>query len=102
MDHPNLPEDKIPYWDFDAPEIPHTLRGMLLRSDHGFCFHRTKSLDNNRIRKRRRLKLAEHNSVPFLSPDYLAEVGTNNNFVLLHSTGHLPGNSEVDATANVC
>ena len=26
----------------------------------------------------------------------LAEKGTNCNFVLKHSTGHLPGNSEVD------
>ena len=30
------------------------------------------------------------------SPEYLAEKGTNCNFVLKHSTGHLPGNSEVD------
>lgn len=22
MNHPRLPKDKIPYWDFDAPEIP--------------------------------------------------------------------------------
>ena len=22
LHHPNLPEDKIPYWDFDAPNIP--------------------------------------------------------------------------------
>lgn len=22
MDHPRLPKDKIPYWDFDAPNIP--------------------------------------------------------------------------------
>lgn len=26
MDHPRLPEDKIPYWDFDAPDIPNALR----------------------------------------------------------------------------
>src|SRR5690606_283506 len=24
MNHPRLPEDKIPYWDFDAPGIPDT------------------------------------------------------------------------------
>ncbi len=24
--HPNLPKDKIPYWDFDAPNIPNELR----------------------------------------------------------------------------
>ena len=22
MNHPRLPKDKIPYWDFDAPNIP--------------------------------------------------------------------------------
>lgn len=22
MNHPRLPKDKIPYWDFDAPDIP--------------------------------------------------------------------------------
>lgn len=26
LNNPNLPKDKIPYWDFDAPNIPHALR----------------------------------------------------------------------------
>ena len=26
LDHPNLPEDKVPYWDFNAPDIPGALR----------------------------------------------------------------------------
>ena len=26
LNHPNLPADKIPYWDFDAPDIPNALR----------------------------------------------------------------------------
>ena len=26
LDHPNLPDDGIPYWDYDAPGIPHTNR----------------------------------------------------------------------------
>ena len=26
INHPRLPEDKIPYWDFDAPNIPNELR----------------------------------------------------------------------------
>jgi hypothetical protein len=30
------------------------------------------------------------------SPEYLAEAGANGNFILKHSTGHKPGNSEVD------
>ena len=26
MNHPNMPVDKIPYWDFDAPGIPNVPR----------------------------------------------------------------------------
>ena len=26
MNHPNLPKDKIPYWDFNAPNIPNEER----------------------------------------------------------------------------
>jgi rhamnogalacturonyl hydrolase YesR len=28
INHPNLPEDKIPYWDFDAPDQPETYRDV--------------------------------------------------------------------------
>ena len=30
------------------------------------------------------------------SDEYLAKEGTNNHFILKHSVGHLPANSEVD------
>lgn len=26
LNHPNMPADKVPYWDFDAPGIPNTYR----------------------------------------------------------------------------
>ena len=26
MSHPNMPKDKVPYWDFNAPDIPHAKR----------------------------------------------------------------------------
>src|SRR6187431_1221013 len=26
LNHPNLPKDKVPYWDFNAPDIPNTQR----------------------------------------------------------------------------
>ncbi|MCH5685930.1 hypothetical protein LWM68_17755 [Niabella sp. W65] len=29
LNHPNLPKDKIPYWDFDAPYIPHAKKTLL-------------------------------------------------------------------------
>ena len=34
------------------------------------------------------------------SPAYTAAVGQNSHFLLMHSTGHLPGNIEIDAAIN--
>ena len=34
------------------------------------------------------------------TPAYLAKANTNNNFILMHSTGHLPNNSEIDVPLN--
>ena len=42
------------------------------------------------------LAFAEAQLRSLSSPQYLAEPGTNGNFVLMHSTGSYPGNSEVD------
>ena len=45
---------------------------------------------------RKYLSMAEKQLTTLSSPEYLAEPGTNGFFVLKHSVGHLPGNSEVD------
>ena len=34
------------------------------------------------------------------SPAYRAEVGTNGNFILMHSVGSLPNGSEIDTPLN--
>ena len=34
------------------------------------------------------------------SDDYLADEGTNGGFVLMHSVGHWPANSEIDTPLN--
>jgi len=34
------------------------------------------------------------------SPEFLAEAGTNGGFILTRSTGHLPGNSEINVPLN--
>ena len=34
------------------------------------------------------------------SDKYLAKVGDNKNFILMHSVGHLPDNSEIDVPLN--
>jgi unsaturated chondroitin disaccharide hydrolase len=41
-------------------------------------------------------KNAEEMLVSLSSDAYKAKIGTNNNFILMHSTGHKPGKSEID------
>jgi unsaturated chondroitin disaccharide hydrolase len=93
LNHPNLPKDKVPYWDFNAPNIPNEERdasaaaiaasGMLELSGY------VKKGDQYK-------KAAEDILMSLSSPAYLAEVGSNNNFVLMHSVGHKPAKSEID------
>lgn len=95
INHPNLPEDKIPYWDFNAPDIPNALRdasaGAIMASAlielSGFAGPE-KSLEYKSIAEKQIRKLS--------SPEYLAKPGENGNFILKHGVGHLPGKSEVD------
>lgn len=93
LTHPNLPNDKIPYWDFNAPQIPNEERdasaaaiaasGMLELSGY---------LKNGERYK----KAAEDILNTLSSPEYLAQPGTNHDFILKHSVGHKPAKSEID------
>lgn len=90
-----LPQDKIPYWDFDDPKIPNAPRdassaaivaSALIelstylpeekgRYYHGLAVEMLASLDSNNYRS-----------------------GERNSSFLLHSTGHMPNGSEIDAS----
>jgi unsaturated chondroitin disaccharide hydrolase len=95
MNHPNLPEDKIPYWDFDDPKIPNVPRDASAAAIMASAFIELSQMDNSEFGKAC-LDLAEQQLRSLSSPEYLAERGENHFFVLKHSTGNLPGNSEVD------
>ena len=95
MNHPNMPADKVPYWDFDAPNIPNAPRDASAAAIMASALIELSQLDKSDEAKSY-LDFAEQQVRSLSSPEYLAEKGTNCNFVLKHSTGHLPGNSEVD------
>jgi len=94
-DHPNLPEDKIPFWDFYAPDIPDALRdasaGALICSA---LLELSRYVDEARAKKY--MEVAEMQLRTLCSPEYLAEPGTNGHFILKHSVGHMPNKSEID------
>lgn len=90
-----LPKDGIPYWDFNAPDIPKAPRdasaGAIIASA---LIELSQFLPESQSAEY--LAVAERQLRTLSSKKYLAPAGTNGNFILRHSVGHLPGNSEVD------
>jgi rhamnogalacturonyl hydrolase YesR len=95
INHPRLPKDKIPYWDFDDPAIPNTVKdasaGAIICSA---LIELSGYVDNKQSKKY--LKVADTQIRSLASPAYLSKSGGNGNFILMHSTGSKPENSEVD------
>lgn len=95
LNHPNLPKDKIPYWDFDAPYIPHAKRdasaGAVIASALLELGQYTQGSE-----KESYINNAKDMIVSLSGAKYKAKLGENGGFLLKHSTGALPSNSEVD------
>jgi unsaturated chondroitin disaccharide hydrolase len=89
-----LPEDGIPYWDFDAPltaETPKDASAAAIAACGMLELYNV--IDNQELKNK--YKDAATSLLQILStPDYLS--GEKNQAILLHSTGHKPKNKEVD------
>lgn len=93
LKHPNLPKDKVPYWDFDAPNIPNEPRDASAAAIIASALIEMNSYLRNQPQY---LKAAEHILKSLSSDKYLAKTGENGLFILKHSTGNWPKNSEID------
>ena len=91
-----LPSDGIPYWDFDAPEIPDALRDASAGAIMASALIELSRLTADRNAAKKYLATARKQVRTLAGPDYLAEPGENCHFLLKHSVGSLPGKSEVD------
>lgn len=91
-----LPEDGIPYWDFDSPDIPDDFRDASAGAVMASAFTELSSLTSDRRLGKACRKMALRQIRALASDEYLAAVGENGNFLLRHSVGNKPGNSEVD------
>lgn len=96
INHPNLPEDKIPYWDYNAPGIPDAKRDASAGAIMASALIELSGYVNPETGKKY-LQVAEKQLRSLASPAYRAELGKNGNFILMHSVGSIPGKSEVDA-----
>lgn len=95
LNHPNLPEDKIPFWDFDAPQIPFAQRdasaGAIMASALLELGQYTSGTE-----KQKYIADAEKILESLSGEKYRAKAGENGGFLLMHSTGALVLNSEID------
>jgi hypothetical protein len=95
LNHPNLPEDMIPYWDFNAPEIPDAKRDASAAAIISSALLELQKYVDEEL-SQKYLQAAEKIIRSLSTPAYRAKTGENNNFILMHSVGSLPANSEVD------
>ena len=93
--HPNLPADGVPYWDFDAPGIPDALRDASAGATICSALLELSGYVDSSFAEKY-TQLAERQLKTLCSPEYLAEPGTNTNFILKHSVGCVSENEAVD------
>ncbi len=105
--HKNLPEDKVPYWDFNAGETGYTPG---IHSHAPACTQKPRDASAAAITASALLELANYAGAKgagyreaairmlhsLAGPAYRAVAGTNGNFLLMHSVGSVAHGSEVD------
>ena len=96
--HPNMPADKIPYWDMDAPNIPNEPRDASTASCIASALYEISTMDiPDAIQF---VEYADSIMNSLASPAYRSPLGANGNFLLMHSVGSIPHKSEIDVPLN--
>ncbi len=93
LNHKNLPSDKVPYFDFDAQPGKQTPRDASAAAIIASALYELSQYKTPNASSYRQTADLMMNS---LSGSYFSKPGTNKGFLLLHSTGSMPQNSEVD------
>ena len=94
--HPNMPNDLVPYWDLNAPNIPNEPRDVSTAACIASALYEMdKYLPENGYHS-----LADRIMTSLSSPAYLAELGKNGCWLLMHSVGSIPHGAEIDVPLN--
>ena len=92
---PRLPEDSIPYWDYDSPQIPNDVRDASSAAIMASALiELSRYVDAEK--SARYLAAAEKMLRTLASDEYLVPEGEDYGFILRHSTGNKNKDSEVD------
>ena len=108
LDHPNLPSDKVAWWDFNAWEegyVPGvrskaSITPVLYRDASAAACTASALMELSTYVKGAKSKKYLEGAKQILhslgSPAYRAKLGENANFILMHSTGAIPHGGEID------
>jgi len=92
--------DYIPYWDYDAPDIPNAPRDASAAAVTASALLELCGYTDDKNLSNSYMEYAENILKQLSSPDYLAKENENKGFILKHSVGSFPHDSEVDVPLN--
>ena len=95
LSNPHLPENKIPYWDFDAPEIPNALHDASAAAILASALLELGVYMDAKAGKQY-FTTAETILRSLSSAAYKALPGSNGGFLIQHCVGHMPNKTEID------
>lgn len=90
--NPAMPKDLVPYWDFNAPNIPNEPRDASAAAVMASALYELSAYSANS----KQYKAWADKIITSLTDNYRAKPGGSKGFILLHSTGAKPLNSEID------
>lgn len=93
-----LPSDQVPYWDFDVPDIPNAPHDASAAAIVASALLELSTLEPDKAAGQRYRQQAERMLTTLSSAQYQAR--DQSPAFLLHSTGHKPNGTEIDASIN--
>lgn len=83
LNHPKMPADRVPYYDYDAPAIPNELRDVSAATVMASALYELSTYGSaNKIYRAQADRV-----MASLAKSYASPIGKNRGFLLLHSTG---------------
>ncbi|MDO6802339.1 glycoside hydrolase family 88 protein [Wenyingzhuangia sp. 1_MG-2023] len=95
LNYKGTPDDGIPYWDYNAPNIPKEPRDVSAAAVTVSALIELDKYSNNSYQTNI-YKIMN----ALASDEYFAKTGKNKHFLLKHSTGSIPHNNEIDVPLN--
>ena len=92
INHPNMPEDGVPYWDFGAPGEERDSSAAAIIASGLLELQKYVPAEKSKVYR----EFAVKQLLSLASPAYFSEGGEIGHWLLKHGVGHKPEHSEID------